>query len=190
MRRASFLRLGDDRLARAVPGRGSRAHQAHQAWHRRRFAALPSPLQRRAAHRAARSHDLRTRDFRYRPRRLAFRRADFRHRLHAPARPPGRSHRRPETTLRRRARHLQGRMVPAQRRATPDPAVSGRSADGGRVLDQPIRHAARRKVRHGRPVHRVRPRRKACRHCRPSGRSPRRRRRSTIKRSTGGIGVW
>ena len=127
----------------------------HQTWHWRRFAALPPPLQRRAAHRAARPHDLRARDLRHRPRRPALRRADLRHRLHASARPPGRSNRHPETALRRRAHYLQGRMVRAQRRAAPDPALSGRPPDGGRFFDQSIRHAACRKVRHGRPVHRL-----------------------------------
>ena len=44
VRRASFLGLGDDRLARDVPGRGRRAHQAHQARDRRDLAALPQPF--------------------------------------------------------------------------------------------------------------------------------------------------
>src|SRR6266849_201130 len=45
VRRASFERLGDDRLARDVPRRGRRALEAHQARHRRRLAALSPPIQ-------------------------------------------------------------------------------------------------------------------------------------------------
>ena len=58
--------------------------------HRRDLAALPQPLQRRAAHGAARPHDRRPRDLRLRPRRAALRRLHARHRSDDPARPPGR----------------------------------------------------------------------------------------------------
>ena len=68
VRRAPLQRLGDDRLARDVPGRGRRAHQAHQARHRRGLAALPPSVQRGPAHGAARPHDRRPGDLRLRAR--------------------------------------------------------------------------------------------------------------------------
>ena len=71
-----------------------RAHQAHQARHRRDLAALPPPVQRRPAHGAARPHDRRPRDLRLGPGRAAVRRLHARHRPDDPARPPGRGDRR------------------------------------------------------------------------------------------------
>ena len=94
VRRASFQRLGDDRLARDVPGRGGRTNQAHQARHRGRLPALPPSLQRGAADGAARLHDRRPRDLRLRPGRAPVGRPHARHRSDAAARPPGRGDRR------------------------------------------------------------------------------------------------
>ena len=94
VRRASLLGLGNHRLAGDVSGRRRRAHQAHQARHRRGLAALSPSLQRRAAHGAARPHDRRPRHLRLRPGRAGFRRAYARHRSDDAARPPGRGDRR------------------------------------------------------------------------------------------------
>ena len=94
VRRASLVGLGNHRLAGDVSGRRRRAHQAHQARHRRGLAALSPSLQRRAAHGAARPHDRRPRHLRLRPGRACFRRAYARHRSDDAARPPGRGDRR------------------------------------------------------------------------------------------------
>ena len=51
-------------------------------------------------------------------------------------------------------------------------------SDGGRFLDQSIRHAACPESTAWASYSSPRPRRKDCRHCRPSGRSPKRRRRT------------
>ena len=121
-------RLGDDRFAGNVPGRCRRAHQAHQARHRRRVAALSPPLQRRAAHGAARPHDRRPRDLRLRPRRAAVGRLHARHRPDGAARPPGRGDRRHQAADGRRARHRRERMVHAARCGAADPAAAGGDA--------------------------------------------------------------
>ena len=105
VRRASFQRLGNDRLAGDVPGRGGGTVEAHQAGDRRGVAALSPPVQRRAAHGAARPHDRRTGDLRLRPRRAGVRRAHARHRSDGAARPPGRGDRRHPPSVQRRAGH-------------------------------------------------------------------------------------
>ena len=79
VRRAPLRRLGDDRLAGDVPRRRRREHPAHHARHGRRLAAVPPPLQRRPAHRAARPPDPRPRHARRRPGRAAVRRPHARH---------------------------------------------------------------------------------------------------------------
>ena len=126
VRRASFLGLGDDRLAGDVSGRSRRAHQAHQARHRRGVAALSPSVQRRAAHGAARPHDRRPRHLRLRPRRAGLGRAYARHRSDDAARPPGRGDRRHQAAVRRRARHRQERLVHHERRGAAAPAACRR----------------------------------------------------------------
>src|SRR5215475_14661788 len=117
VRRASLQRLGDDRLARDVPGRGGRADQADQARHRRRLPALSPSVQRRPAHGAARLHDGGTRDLRLRPRCAGLGRPYPRHRPHAAAGSPGRGHRYHPPPDARRAPYRQVRLVhPAGRR--------------------------------------------------------------------------
>ena len=148
VRRASFVGLGDDRLARDVPGRGRRAHQAHQARDRRDLAALPQPVQRRAAHGPARLDDRRPRDLRLGPRRAAVRRLHARHRSDDPARPPGRGDRHHPPAVPRRAGHPEGRLVRPARCGPAAPAAAGGDAVRRRLADQPVGHDARRQVRH------------------------------------------
>ena len=148
MRRASFLGLGNDRLAGDVSGRRRRAHQAHQARHRRGLAALSPSLQRRPAHGAARPHDRRPRHLRLRPGRARLRRAYARHRSDDAARPPGRGDRDHSPAVQGRARHRQERLVHHERRRAADPAAAGRDAVRGGVADLAVGHDAGRQIRH------------------------------------------
>ena len=148
MRRASFLGLGNHRLAGNVPGRRRRAHQAHHARHRRGLAALSPSLQRRPAHGAARPHDRRPRHLRLRPGRARLRRAHARHRSDDAARPPGRGDRHHPPAVQRRARHRQERLVHHERRRAADPAAAGRDAVRGGLADLAVGHDAGRQIRH------------------------------------------
>ena len=148
VRRAPFQRLGDDRLAGDVPGGGRRAHQAHQARHRRDLAALPPSLQRRAAHGAARPHDRRAGDLRLGPGRAAVGRPHARHRSHGAARPPGRCDRRHPPPVQGRAGHQEDRLVHPAGRGPAAPAAAGGHAVRRRLADQPLGHDAGRQVRH------------------------------------------
>ena len=111
VRRAPFERLGDDRLARNVPGRGGRAVEAHQARDRGHLAALSPPVQRRAAHGPARLDDRRAGDLRLGPRRARLGRPHARDRPDGAARPPGRGDRRHPAAVQRRAGDREKRLV-------------------------------------------------------------------------------
>ena len=189
VRRAPFERLGDDRLARDVPRRGGRALEAHQARHRRRLAALSPPVQRRAAHGAARPHDRRAGDLRLRPRRAGVGRAHARHRPDDPARPPGRGDRHHPPPVQRRAGHRQKRLVHAAGRGLAAAAAAGGDAVRGRLADQPVGHDAGRQARHRRHLDRLAGGTRASTRCRRNGALPRPPPTSTARPSTARTGA-
>ena len=189
VRRASFVGLGDDRLARDVPGRRRRAHQAHQARHRRGLAALSPSLQRGPAHGAARPHDGRPRHLRLGPGRAAVRRPHARHRPDDPARPPGRRDRRHPPPVQGRARHQEDRVVHAAGRGPAAPAAAGGHGVRRRLAGQPVGHDAGRQVRHRHHLAGLDVERRACCRCRRNGASPSRPPPSTAPRSTARTGA-
>ena len=155
-RRASFRRMGNDRVAGNVSGRGGGAHQANKARHRRRLDPVPSSVQRRAAHRDARSSEPRARDARGRSRRAAVGRGHARNRSDDAARPDGRGPRRdPAAAHRGRAVQLQGLVVRAEQRGAADSSAAGKNSHRGRVDDLAVGDEDRGQIRRGRAVGRV-----------------------------------
>ena len=155
MRRAPFERLGDDRLARDVPGRGGRALEAHQARHRGRLAALSPPVQCRAAHGAARLHDRRAGDLRVGPGRARLGRAHAGDGPDGAARPPGRGDRRHPAAVQRRAGDREKRLVHLAGRGIAALAAAGGDAVCRRLADQPLGHDTRRQARGRRHLDRI-----------------------------------
>ena len=119
--------------------RRRRAHEAHQARHRRELAAVPPPADARRPHGAARPPHPRPRDARRRPGSADVRRAHARHPRRRAAAAHGGGARRDHGAAARRDRHDETDWFTLQRRA---PAAASRTAT--RASTSPSRRRSRR----------------------------------------------
>ena len=150
VRRAPLGRLRDHRLPGDLHRRRRRAHEAHQARHRRRVAPLPPPLAGGRPAGPARPPHPRPHDLRRRPGRAADRRL---HHGHRPGRPApddgGVAGGHPRPAAQRRAGHARDRLVhdargpPAVPALHPPPPRGGRGRDGVAVGAAPGRAVRR-----------------------------------------------
>ena len=193
VRRAPLLRLGDDRLARRCswPPPGSAPSHISSA---PASCRLPYHHPFNVAQRIVQlDHMTNGRAiFGSGPGALPVRRPHARHRPDGPARPPGRGARRSSSGCSAGEERFsyKGGLVRAERRPRSSSCRCRRTSRWRGVVDQAVGNDARRKVRHGRAVDRLRTRPRASRRCRPSGASPRRRPRTTARSSTGRTGGW
>ena len=162
-RRASFVGMGNNLVARNLHGGRRDAHPAYHAWIRRGQHPVSSPVPRRQPLRPARPSDARTRDARMRSRRAGRRRAHAGNRFDHAAQADGRGRQRDPSAVQRAGQNFDRRIVlQAGRCASAGEAVPAAAhADlrrehhlavgDGRGGTARMRRAVGRVVRAGRP---------------------------------------